>query len=101
VRVNRPLASSLGLNVGEVAQALRIAFASVDAGDWVDPSGETRDVVVRLAPEARARAADLQQLPILLPDAAAGPDVVPLRQIASVEQPRPVRPRSAYGVARR
>ena len=39
--------------VGQVAQALRPAFAGIDAGDWVDPVGETRDVTVRLAPEAR------------------------------------------------
>ena len=31
------------------------AFAGVDAGDWVDPMGETRDVTVRLSPEARAQ----------------------------------------------
>ena len=65
VDLDRGLAGSLGLTVGQVAQALRPAFAGIDAGDWVDPSGETRDVVVRLAPEARQRAADL-------PAAAAG-----------------------------
>ena len=46
------LAGSLGVRVGDVAQALRPAFAGVDAGDWVDPTGKTRDVTVRLAPEA-------------------------------------------------
>src|SRR5262249_22308546 len=46
VQVDRSLASSLGVTVGEIAQALRIGFAGVDAGDWVDPSGETRDVMV-------------------------------------------------------
>ena len=51
--LNRGLAGSLGITVGQVAQSLRPAFAGIDAGDWVDPAGETRDVTVRLAPEAR------------------------------------------------
>lgn len=63
VDLDRGLAGSLGLTVGQVAQSLRPAFAGIDAGDWVDPSGETRDVMVRLAPEARRRAEDLRQLP--------------------------------------
>ena len=39
VRVNRGLASSLGVSVGQLAQSLRFAFAGVDAGTWVDPAG--------------------------------------------------------------
>ena len=35
----------LGVTVGQVAQSLRPAFAGIDAGDWQDPSGETRDVI--------------------------------------------------------
>jgi len=91
VRVDRGLAGSLGVTVGEIAQALRVAFAGVDAGDWVDPSGETRDVTVRLAPESRGRRAALESLPITLPRAggggsgeAAAPDVVPLGQLARI-----------------
>jgi HAE1 family hydrophobic/amphiphilic exporter-1 len=37
VQVDRGLAGSLGITVGEVAQALRPAFAGIDAGDWIDP----------------------------------------------------------------
>ena len=56
MQIDRGLAGSLGITVGQVAQALRPAFAGIDVGDWVDPSGETRDVTVRLAPEvAHAR----------------------------------------------
>ena len=32
-------------------------FAGLDSGDWIDPSGETRDVYVRLKPEARTQRA--------------------------------------------
>ncbi len=56
VQIDRGLAGSLGLTVGQVAQALRPAFAGIEVGDWIDPSGETRDVRVRLAPESRTRA---------------------------------------------
>ena len=56
----------LGVTVGQVAMALRPAFAGIDVGDWVDPSGQTRDVMVRLAPEARERPSDLARLPIVV-----------------------------------
>ena len=62
-----------------------MAFAGVDAGDWVDPGGETRDVTVRLAPEWRQRVSNLESLPITLggPQGET-PRVVPLGQVASV-----------------
>jgi HAE1 family hydrophobic/amphiphilic exporter-1 len=85
VELERGLAGSLGLTVGQVAQALRPAFAGIDAGDWVDPSGETRDVTVRLAPEARRRAEDLRQLPLMVPGSTtAAPKTVPLGQVVRV-----------------
>ena len=85
VQLNRGVAGSLGITVGQVAQALRPAFAGIDAGDWVDPQGETRDVYVRLSPEARSRTADLEQLPITI-QGASGPVTLPLGQIATVRQ---------------
>jgi HAE1 family hydrophobic/amphiphilic exporter-1 len=69
--------------VGQVAQALRPAFAGIDVGDWVDPSGETRDVTVRLAPESRTVVADLESLPLVV-NSANGPRTIPLGQIARV-----------------
>jgi HAE1 family hydrophobic/amphiphilic exporter-1 len=89
VEIKRGLAGSLGVTVGQVAQALRPAFAGLDAGDWVDPSGETRDVTVRLAPEARQRTGDLQQLPLVVAAGPGGaPVTVPLGQIATITQGR-------------
>jgi HAE1 family hydrophobic/amphiphilic exporter-1 len=85
VQLNRGVAGSLGITVGQVAQALRPAFAGIDAGDWVDPQGETRDVYVRLSPEARSRTADLEQLPITVAG-PSGPVTLPLGQIATVRQ---------------
>jgi HAE1 family hydrophobic/amphiphilic exporter-1 len=84
VTIDRGLAGALGLTVGNIAQALRPAFAGVDVGDWVDPTGKTRDVTVRLAPEARARAADLSSLPLVVTTADGQPTTVPLGQVATI-----------------
>jgi HAE1 family hydrophobic/amphiphilic exporter-1 len=90
VELDRDLAGGLSVTAGDVAQALRPAFAGIDAGDWIDPSGETRDVMVRLAPEARVRRANLENLPVTMGRIGAGgatapPSVVPLGQIANVK----------------
>jgi len=85
VRVDRGMAGTLGVTVGQIAQSLRVAFAGVDAGDWLDPSGETRDVTVRLEPEARGRIASLEALPITLTaPGTGGPRVIPLAQVATI-----------------
>jgi HAE1 family hydrophobic/amphiphilic exporter-1 len=84
VQIDRGLAGALGLSVGQVAQAIRPAFAGLDAGDWVDPSNETRKVMVRLAPEARARGEDLAQLPIAVGQGNAS-TLIPLAQVARIK----------------
>ena len=85
VDLNRGVAGSIGVTVGQVAQALRPAFAGIDAGDWQDPSGEMRDVYVRLAPEARTRASDLRQLPLVIQGPDGAPTTAPLGQVATVK----------------
>jgi HAE1 family hydrophobic/amphiphilic exporter-1 len=86
ITLNRGLAGSLGVTVGQIAQSLRPAFAGVDAGDWVDPSGENRKVRVRLAPEARSRVADIERLPISVGGMGGPPRMMPLGQLATVTQ---------------
>ena len=86
VELNRGVAGSLGITVGQVAQALRPAFAGVKSGDWVDPSGETRDVEVRLDPEARRRAADLAALPLVVVGPNGEPSTLPLGQVATIRE---------------
>ena len=80
VSINRGLAGSLGVTVGQIAQALRPAFAGVDAGNWVDASGETRYVRVRLPQRLRESPADIATIPIVIPGGA----VVPLGQLATI-----------------
>ena len=84
INVNRQLAGSMGVTVGQLAQALRPAFAGVDAGDWVDPTGENRKVRVRLASDARNKQSDIQRLPIVVAGLGGGRSVMPLGQIATV-----------------
>ncbi|MFO1271063.1 MAG: efflux RND transporter permease subunit [Rubrivivax sp.] len=81
IELNRGLANTLGISVNDAAQALRVAFAGVEVGDWVDPGGETRDVAVRLAPEDRVDAGNIERLPIAV---SGGNRMVPLEQIATV-----------------
>ena len=81
IELNRGLANSLGISANDAAQALRVAFAGVEVGDWVDPNGESRDVALRLHPDDRVIAENIERLPI----AVSGSNVmVPLDQIASV-----------------
>ena len=86
VTLDRGLSGDLGITVGQIAEALRPAFAGIDAGDWVDPSGETRDVRVRFAPDVRRRADDVRRLPVLVPTGQGVPRTVPLEQVAEVTE---------------
>ncbi len=83
IEVDRGLAGALGLSIGQVAQAIRPAFAGLDAGDWVDPTNQTRKVMVRFSPESRARGTDLAQLPVAV---GQGPNasLIPLEQVARI-----------------
>jgi HAE1 family hydrophobic/amphiphilic exporter-1 len=86
VELNRGVAGTLGVTVGQVAQSLRPAFAGIDAGDWQDPSGEMRNVQVRLAPESRRNADDLRQLPLIVAGPNGVPTTMPLGQVATISQ---------------
>ncbi|WP_317204967.1 efflux RND transporter permease subunit [Janthinobacterium sp.] len=81
IELNRGLANSMGISVGDAAQALRVAFAGVEVGDWVDPTGESRDVAVRLHPDDRVGAENIERLPIAV---AGTSQMVPLDQIAAI-----------------
>jgi hydrophobic/amphiphilic exporter-1 (mainly G- bacteria), HAE1 family len=81
IELDRGLANALGISANDAAQALRVAFAGVEVGDWVDPAGETRDVAVRLAPADRVDASNIERLPVAVGGAN---QIVPLEQIATI-----------------
>jgi hydrophobe/amphiphile efflux-1 (HAE1) family protein len=81
IELDRGLANQLGISVGDAAQTLRVAFAGIEVGDWVDPIGESRDVAVRLHPDDRVSASNIEHLPVPV----AGTNMmVPLEQIAKI-----------------
>jgi len=86
IDLNRGVAGSVGLTVGQVAQSLRPAFAGLDAGYWIDPTGKSRKVTVRLTPESRQRASDLGRLPMVVAGPNGLPSTMPLGQVASIKQ---------------
>jgi multidrug efflux pump subunit AcrB len=71
----------MGISSNDAAQALRIAFAGIEVGDWVDPTGETRDVAVRLHPDDRVSKENIERLPIAI---SGTNQMVPLDQIATI-----------------
>lgn len=81
IDLNRGLANQLGISASDAAQALRVSFAGVEVGDWVDPTGETRDVAVRLHPEDRIDPANIERLPVTVTGTNM---MVPLDQIATI-----------------
>ena len=81
IELDRGMASQLGISVGDAAQALRVAFAGVEVGDWIDPAGQTRDVNVRLHAEDRLDASNIDHLPVSV---SGSEMMVPLEQIARI-----------------
>jgi HAE1 family hydrophobic/amphiphilic exporter-1 len=85
VQLDRRAAADLGLNVSAVAAALRPLLAGQAVGNWRAPDGESYDVWLQLAPEARQRNEDLAGLPLLLaPGTDGSPRTVRLSQVARV-----------------
>ncbi|MDT8991838.1 efflux RND transporter permease subunit [Curvibacter sp. APW13] len=85
VQINRDAASDLGFNVSQLGSSLRTLVAGQTVGNWRAPDDQTYDVNVRLAPDARARPAELASLPFAsgtLPDGSAR--IVRLGQVARV-----------------
>lgn len=79
--LDRGLANAMGISVNDAAQSLRVAFAGIEVGDWVDPTSETRDVAVRLHPDDRVNTESIERLPISV---AGTGMMVPLEQIATI-----------------
>lgn len=81
IRIKQGLANVMGISVADLAQTLRVAFAGIEVGDWIDPTGEARDVAVRLHPDDRVNSRNLQQLPVAI---AGTMQTVPLGDIADI-----------------
>jgi hydrophobic/amphiphilic exporter-1 (mainly G- bacteria), HAE1 family len=86
VELKRELASDLGIGVGQVAATLRPLLAGQAVGNWRGPDDQYYDVQVRLSRADRARAEDLQRVPLASSqtDANGAPRMVSLREIAVI-----------------
>jgi len=85
VRVRRDVASDLGLTVAQIGGGLRTLVAGQTVGNWRAQDDQTYDVNVRLSPEARNTAKDMELLPFTVGNNADGsPRIVRLNQVASV-----------------
>jgi HAE1 family hydrophobic/amphiphilic exporter-1 len=84
IEIDRALAGSLGITASDIANTLRPAFAGIDVGDWIDPSGETRDVMIRLEPESRVNTRHLESLPMTIAVPEGPASSVPLGHIARI-----------------
>ncbi|MFO1325933.1 MAG: efflux RND transporter permease subunit [Rubrivivax sp.] len=84
VQMRRDAAADLGLNVNAVAGALRTLLAGQTVGNWRAADGETYDVRVRLAPQAREDRADLANLPLVVAGGDGSARIVRLSQVADV-----------------
>jgi hydrophobic/amphiphilic exporter-1 (mainly G- bacteria), HAE1 family len=84
VRVNRELASDLGVGVGRIGEALRPLIAGEAVSTWKAPDDENYDVKVRLPRAEREGRSDLERIYITSSqtNADGSPKMVPLRQVA-------------------
>ncbi|HSJ08875.1 MAG TPA: efflux RND transporter permease subunit, partial [Longimicrobiales bacterium] len=67
IDVNREMANEMGLDVGQVAAAVRPLLAGQVATTWQDPTGEERDVVIQVDPARRTNFEDIASLPVATP----------------------------------
>jgi len=83
VKIDRDKASSMGLNVYQIAHLIRSSFYGKQASTY-RVRGEDYDIFVRMRKQDRALARDILSTPIRLPTGA----LVPLENIASVQSER-------------
>ncbi len=84
VRIDRELASDLGVGVGKIGEALRPLLAGEAISNWKAPDDENYDVKVRLPKGERENRGDLGRIYIASNQAGAdgSPKMVALRQVA-------------------
>ena len=84
VRLNRELASDLGVGVENIGTSLRVLLAGDAASSWKAPNDQIYDVRVRLPPTERSTAEDLGRVYLASAqlNADGSPKMVALRQVA-------------------
>ena len=89
LEVNRNAASDLGISIAQIGNSLRTLVAGQTVGNWRASDDQTYDVNVRLNPQARDSATDLERMPLALgtnPDGTSR--IVRLNQVAKLQEAR-------------
>jgi HAE1 family hydrophobic/amphiphilic exporter-1 len=88
VQIDRALASDRGIGVAQLGAALRPLLAGAVATTWKGPDDENYDVMLRLPQDGRRGIGDLARISLAssLSDADGAPRMVPLRQVARLEE---------------
>ena len=88
IRINRELASDLGLTSDRIGRTLRPLVAGDQVSHWLGPDGQDYDVTVQLPKAQRQIAADLGELYLTSTrlDGNGQPVLVPLKQVAEFAQ---------------
>jgi len=86
VRIDRDLASDLGVSLAQIGGALNPMLAGDEVTDWTSQTGETVGVFVRLPEWARNDINALGGLPIVQSGANGSNGVIRLDQVATIEQ---------------
>jgi len=83
VKINRELATDLGLSVQQIGTALRPFVGGDQTNRWLAPDGQNYEVNVQLPKSGRQKVADLADLSVASSkmDASGNPIMVPLRQV--------------------
>jgi len=83
VKINRELATDLGLSVQQIGTALRPFVGGDQTNRWLAPDGQNYEVNVQLPKSGRQKVADLADLAVASNklDASGNPIMVPLRQV--------------------
>ena len=87
VEIDRALASDRGIGIAQLGAALRPLLAGEVATTWKAPDDENYDVMLRLPQEERRGIGDLARISLASTqlDADGSPRMVPLRQVARLE----------------
>ena len=86
VRIDRDLASDLGVSLQQVGATLRPMLGGEEVTEWTSPAGDSYGVVVRLPEWARDEVEVLGSLPIIQSGATGSTEMVRLEQVAEITQ---------------
>ncbi|ODT51316.1 efflux RND transporter permease subunit [Devosia sp. 63-57] len=84
IRVNRELADSLGVSMGQIAATLGPLISGENVADWTAKNGQVYSVVVRLPQDLRNDVDAIGNLPIAQSGATGSAGMITLGQVAEV-----------------